>query len=189
MFLKRYRQRAVNKYLPHRGKALFDIGCEDGNLMRTLSDRFLFVYGCDPEFPEHRESENRVYIPQGFPEAMLGLPASLRFDVFTALAVFEHMPPKEIVESGRMIASRLERGGVLVATVPSPFVDHILHLLMFFNLIDGQEAHQHYGFVPKDLIELFDGSLRLVRHQKFQLGLNNIFVFEGTPQEFISVDC
>jgi hypothetical protein len=89
------------------------------------------------------------------------------------------MSPTDIAKAGRAIGRRLEHGGVLVATVPSPLVDHILHVLMFLRLIDGQEAHQHYGFVPKDLIKLFEGNLRLVKHRKFQLGLNNLFVFEG----------
>lgn len=178
-YLQRYRQRAISRYLPNRGRALFDIGCQDGALMHSLSDRFLFVYGCDPELDEIMTTGNHVRIPEGFPDALRRVPSSLSFDVFTALAVFEHMTAKDISESGGAIASRLEHGGVLVATVPSPLVDHILHLLISLRLIDGQEAHQHHGFVPKDLVKLFEGNLRLVKHRRFQLGLNNLFVFQG----------
>lgn len=180
-YLRTYRQRVIERYVPKMGGALFDIGCEDGNLMHKMAGRFKDIYGCDPDLSSIDIPNSQTSIEGRFPEALEKVPVSLKFDVFTALAVFEHMPTSEIKMSGRAISERLDNGGLLIATVPSPVVDHILHILMFLKLVDGQEAHQHYGFVPKDLIDLFAGELQLIVHKKFQLGLNNIFVFGKDP--------
>jgi len=68
---------------------------------------------------------------------------------------------------------------VVILTVPSPLVDHILALLRFLGLIDAMTLEQHYGFDPRQTVPLFNSSgFRLIRHRKFELGLNNLFVFE-----------
>lgn len=182
-YLRTYRQRVIERYVPKKGGALFDIGCEDGNLMHNMAGRFKYIYGCDPDLGSIDIPNGQTSIEGRFPKALDKVPDSLKFDVFTALAVFEHMPTSEIKMSGRAISERLDNGGLLIATVPSPVVDHILHILMFLKLVDGQEAHQHYGFVPKDLIDLFAGELKLIVHKKFQLGLNNLFVFGKDPSK------
>ena len=42
------------------------------------------------------------------------------------------------------------------------------------------EAHEHYGFDPRSVPEIFgSGRLRLERHRRFQLGLNHLFVFRN----------
>ncbi|HEY7819578.1 MAG TPA: hypothetical protein VIG29_15255, partial [Vicinamibacteria bacterium] len=58
------------------------------------------------------------------------------------------------------------------------------HALKFLRLIDGMALDEHHGFEPSDTPAIFSGfGLRLVRRRKFQLGLNNLFVFqrESTP--------
>jgi hypothetical protein len=73
----------------------------------------------------------------------------------------------------------LKPGGRIVITVPSPRVDAILHVLLKLRLIDGISAHEHYGFEPGLTPQVFPAPrFRLVRRQTFQLGLNNLFVFE-----------
>jgi hypothetical protein len=39
--------------------------------------------------------------------------------------------------------------------------------------------HEHYGFDPVDTLRIFSAPrFSLVGHRRFQLGLNNLFVFE-----------
>jgi len=45
--------------------------------------------------------------------------------------------------------------------------------------LDGMEAEQHHGFDPGEVVPLMAGAgLRLVRHERFELGLNHLFVFD-----------
>ena len=63
--------------------------------------------------------------------------------------------------------------------MPSPRVDDILHVLLKLHLIDGISAHEHYGFKPEGTPQIFPPpAFHLLRRQRFQLGLNNLFVFE-----------
>ena len=72
----------------------------------------------------------------------------------------------------------LSPGGRLIITVPHPFVDKILDVLFFLHLIEAETLDEHHGFEPNELFTYFSGALRLVLHERFQLGLNNVFVFE-----------
>jgi 2-polyprenyl-3-methyl-5-hydroxy-6-metoxy-1,4-benzoquinol methylase len=109
------------------------------------------------------------------------LPAG-SFDAATALAVVEHIPDGELTCWADALARLMNPGGVLVITVPNPTVDKILHVLMRLRLVAGMEAHQHHGFEPGDLDKIFTGpSWRCHKRRTFQLGLNNLFVYERMP--------
>jgi hypothetical protein len=63
--------------------------------------------------------------------------------------------------------------------VPSPSVDAILEVLLFFRLIKGMELDQHYGYDITKTQSLFESvGFQFITHQSFQLGINNLFVFE-----------
>ena len=66
-----------------------------------------------------------------------------RFDVITLLAVLEHVETDDLVVWRDACARLLEPGGLIVATVPSPRVDEILHTLMKLHVIDGMSVHEH----------------------------------------------
>jgi hypothetical protein len=53
-----------------------------------------------------------------------------------------------------------------------------LNILEKFKLIDGMQLHEHYGFKPSDTENIFAKDFKLVCKKTFQLGLNNLFVFE-----------
>lgn len=175
-FLQNQRISKVSKYLPKGGRFIFDVGCGDGAFLLSLNGSYSDRYGCDPmPFSIHPH----FYFVQGdVLRALSKISQQIKFDVFTSMAVFEHMAPDDIRAAGRAISQRLRPGGVLIATVPSPKVDAILHLLIRVGLLSGQESHQHWGFSPKDLEKHLEGYLRLKLRRRFQFGLNNIFVFE-----------
>src|SRR5262249_44716365 len=113
--------------------------------------------------------------PGHFPDA--GLDAG-PFDVITMLAVLEHVPPDSLERWARACAELLVPGGLVIATVPAPAVDHILHALMTLRVLDGMSVEEHHGFEPGLAPAVFGrAGFTLAHHGRFQLGLNNLFVF------------
>jgi hypothetical protein len=94
------------------------------------------------------------------------------------LAVLEHIPLSQQAQLARECARALAPNGRLIITVPSPFVDRILAILLRLRLVDGMAVEQHYGFKPDRVPALFGQELRVVTARRFQCGLNHLFVFQ-----------
>ena len=157
------------------GARVLDVGCSDGELFRQLGSRIGEGVGIDADLHESVEMPGFELIPGTFPE---NLRDSRRFDVITMLAVLEHVPRERQADIARACSRYLEPGGYLVVTTPAPVVDRILDVLLFLRLIDGMSLEQHYGFDPSDTPAIFSPhGLTLVKFRRFQLGLNNLFVF------------
>jgi hypothetical protein len=100
------------------------------------------------------------------------------FDAVCVLAVLEHVPAAVRADFASAIAGALLPGGEAILTVPSPAVDGLLDVMMRVGLLDGMEAEQHHGFDVAEVQPLFEGAgLVLEHHHRFQLGLNNLYVF------------
>jgi 2-polyprenyl-3-methyl-5-hydroxy-6-metoxy-1,4-benzoquinol methylase len=157
---------------------VFDIGCDDGYLLRKLSHITKRQDGVDPRLSTSLISHNSEMKKGFFPSAIEGYQMQGAYDAIFALAVFEHFTESDIRQSASVISKMLSPGGRLIITVPNPFVDKILDALMFLRLIEGQVVEEHHGFNPEELLGYFSDSLKLIKHEKFQFGLNNIFIFE-----------
>jgi len=178
--LRRYRTRVALRELPSSPRAVFDIGCDDGYLLASIGDDHTRRDGCDPVVSPSAERIGDTVLKGFFPEVVIESAPFYEpgdYDALTALAVFEHFEAEHFHQASPVLAEMLSDSGRLVATVPHPFVDTILHVLMFLRVIDGQEAHQHHGFDPRTLADHLP-DLRLVKRRRFQLGLNYLFVFE-----------
>jgi SAM-dependent methyltransferase len=175
--LQRWRISKARPYVP-AGARVLDIGCADGELFRQIPAVAEGV-GVDPDLPQETAAGPRTVLLKGlFPHV---LPDQQPFDVITMLAVLEHVPPECQRTLALDCARHLKPGGYLVITVPSPCVDCILAVLQFCRLIHGMALEQHYGYDPSRTGALFAvGGLELVHARRFQLGLNNLFVFRKT---------
>ena len=164
-----------------RSTRVLDIGCADGAMFRRFPHVAAFV-GIDPDVERSGDLAPHAKLLRGvFPEALAGDGA---FDVITLLAVLEHVPTEAQPLLAANCARYLAPGGRLVITVPSPVVDRILAVLKFLRLVDGMSVEQHYGFDARSTPRLFTAvGLRLVRSERFQFGVNNLFVFEKPAKE------
>ncbi len=91
----------------------------------------------------------------------------------------EHLPASQHRLFAEKCALMLKPGGVLIITTPSPLVDHLLDLLLALRLIDGMSLEEHHGFDPRQTPAIFSGcGLKLAKAARFQLGLNNFFIFQ-----------
>ena len=173
--LQRWRIKMAGAYLDS-GKRVLDIGCADGALFHLRLDLSDGV-GIDPDLEETATAPGNTLVRGLFPH---DLPDDRPFDVITMLAVLEHIPLDRQTELARDCQRVLKPGGHLIITVPSPTVDHILSVLRTVRLIDGMSLEQHFGFDVGETRPTFEGAgLVTVEARQFQLGLNNLFVFQN----------
>ncbi len=163
----------VRRYIPRGGRVL-DIGCADGALFRQLSRWIGSGVGVDPELARPAANARFQLIPGSIPEDLAGS----QFDAATMLAVVEHLPDDVITAMRDHCVRLVKPGGVVLITVPSPKVDIILNLLIALRLAGNMSFSQHHGFDTRTVPARFGNTgLDLVAHKRFQLGLNNLYVF------------
>jgi len=165
----------VNKAKPHipRGARLLDIGCADGHLLRELGPHVHDSVGIDPDATPKTAESYRI-VRGDFPD---DLHVDGPFDAITMLAVFEHFSEADrprVVEACRRL---LRPGGRVVITVPAPLVDRIVDVLRTLRLAHGMDIESHHGYDPDETARHFSG-FRVARHERFELGLNHLFVLE-----------
>ena len=176
--LQNWRIRKARPYIPQNARVL-DIGCGDGALFKALNGTLAEGIGIDPELTRSEKSARYQLIAGYFPQ---DLPTAAPFDAITMLAVLEHIPRNLQKQWASDCARCLKPGGHLIITVPSPQVDAILDVLTKLKIIDGMSLEQHYGFEAKQTPRIFEPELKLIKAATFQLGLNNLFVFQKPIQ-------
>jgi|SRR5688572_20169095 len=173
-FIQLWRLHVARRWIP-QGSRVLDIGCHQGEFFKMLGKRIAPSVGLDPLYKGNLEQNGHQFLPQEFHE---GLPfQDSSFDVIVLLATIEHMHQKSAV--AREARRLLSKSGYVVITVPSVFVDRILSVLLRIGIIDGMSLEEHHGFSPEDLPAIFlPEGFKFKRKEKFQLGLNNLYVFE-----------
>lgn len=175
LWLQRWRLTVAARWIPP-GATVLDVGCHQGELFRQIGGRIGPSIGMDPRAVVVERPGVKL-MSLSFAEGMPFNAAS--FDVITALATLEHIPNKESFarESARLVRP----GGRVIITVPTPFADLIVHLLVWLRLADGLSMDEHHGFEPSEVPAIFQRHGFTVAHSgRFQMGLNRIFVLERT---------
>jgi 2-polyprenyl-3-methyl-5-hydroxy-6-metoxy-1,4-benzoquinol methylase len=172
-------RRRIAKALPFipPGSSVLDVGCNDGALFRAAGDRIARGVGIDVRAPETWVGGPYELRLGEFPDV---LDPAETFDAVVMLAVLEHVPPEGLAAWAKVVPDVLVPGGRLIVTSPSPQVDEILHVLIKLRVIDGMEVREHHRFDPRTVPDIFGSeSLPLERWQRFELGLNHLFVFRN----------
>lgn len=175
--LQRIRISKVKKYL-NPGDTVLDIGTADGSLFKQIDYLGQGSVGIDPNLDETIVNPDYQFIAGTFPKDM-DQNREKAFDAITMLAVLEHIPESGYESLLDGCNRYLKPSGLVLITVPAPIVDTILAVLFKLRLIDGMELEEHHHFNIEKTLEIFPGSFyKLVCREKFELGMNNLFVFE-----------
>ena len=177
LYLQRRRIAQAGSFLT-QGARVLDIGSAEGALFEAVNFLIAGGLGIDPTLRQPVEREKYKLIPGFFPQDM---PRVEPFDAVTMLAVLEHFPETAYAGLAEGCRRFLKPGGKVIITVPSPRVDRILAVLQKLRLVHGMSLEEHHGYEVRQTAEIFcPPHFRLVCHRTFQLGLNNLFVFERT---------
>lgn len=172
--LRDWRYRIVESYIPY-GCILADIGGFDGSLLMRLYDKIKKGVCIDPLIEEKKDG--KIEFIKCRVTERLPLPDA-SFDVVTMLAVYEHLGDSRDFAASEIFRI-LRPGGIALLTVPERAVDNILKALIKLRLIDGMSFEEHGHFDSSDTIAIFQKyGFKLGRRVKFQVGLNNLFIFE-----------
>jgi SAM-dependent methyltransferase len=172
---QRLRARKAQKWLPD-GARVLDIGCDQGEFLRGVEGRIGPSVGIDPVTTPVAGPHFRL-LAEPFREPLPFADGS--FDAVVMLATLEHIRDKEPL--ARECRRLLVPGGRVIITVPQPFVDKICAAFMFFHLADCRSLEEHHGYDPTETESFFvRNSFTLEHHSRFELGCNNLFVFQRT---------
>ena len=159
-----------------KNDSVLDIGSVDGVMFEKWRGYISKGTGVDPILKEIVTTDLYTLLPGYFPQVC---PVGESYDAITMLAVLEHIPKQAQENLARGCFNFLKKGGRVIITVPSPQVDKILDVLLKLKLIHGMSLEEHYGFKPEDTLTIFaPPQFKLLHKSTFQLGLNNLFVFE-----------
>ncbi|MDX2197329.1 MAG: methyltransferase domain-containing protein [Cytophagales bacterium] len=173
--LRYWRISKVNPYI-HKDVQLLDIGCYDELLIKKFEGKIHSAVGIDPLLTADVHTAKYTLLKGYFPDV---LEAGKKFHVITMLAVLEHIDENYYDKVSQGCFHHLHPGGHLVITVPDALVDKVLDILIKIGILDGMSTDEHHGYDINNTRTLFEKSgLKLIKHKRFQLGLNNVFVFQ-----------
>ena len=175
-FLQNWRMRQALHHVRSKARDI-DVGAHEGELFEKLGARLAAGFGIEPLLTSSLQRASYVVEPGYFPTVRP--PAGESWDAITMLAVLEHVPRSSQAALAEACHQLLKPGGRVIITVPSQAVDHVLSVLKFLRLIDGMSLEEHFGFEPAETLRIFsEPRFKLIRHSRFQLGLNHLYVFE-----------
>ncbi|MDE0015051.1 MAG: methyltransferase domain-containing protein [Candidatus Poribacteria bacterium] len=163
----------VEPYIPESA-TLLDIGAGDGNFLRYLNGHLQSAVGIDSHLKQTIEFRTCYLVPGVFP---YDFKRELAFDVITMMAVAEHIPMEVFPDVAQACWKYLKPGGQVIITVQHPRVEGFLDLLKDLRIVEGFSMHEHYGFDPECLREIFN-RWTLIKRERWGFGCNNLFIFK-----------
>lgn len=172
-------QKRFNQVIPNipRDSIVLDIGCHQGELFKSMGTRLKSGFGIDPLLSKTIKNPLFTLIKGHFPNDWN---IKTELHCITMLAVLEHITKEQQQLLVNQIFNLLSPGGLAILTVPSIKTERLLKLLSRMRLIQGMSLKEHYGYDPEDTCMLFEkAGFILLKHQTFEWGLNNLFVFRS----------
>jgi 2-polyprenyl-3-methyl-5-hydroxy-6-metoxy-1,4-benzoquinol methylase len=165
-FLQRYRYRKARPEV--KGRVL-DIGCYDGSFLNELPGKG--HQGIDARLEAIRPGLEQVELAKYQPQQA--------FDTITCLATYEHFDHSNTQAFWDLAKRYVTPFGRVVMTVPHPLVDPIISAGKKLGLLDGMDEHQHRDVIHQSVLaKAHTHGFNLLKFERFQFGLNRLYVFE-----------
>ena len=157
------------------GRRVLDFGCgQHGWNAQRIAGNSPLVDGVDASLSAPKSIEHKVTL---YPH-LSDLPRA-DYQIVLALAVFEHIPPFQLVDVLASLDRVTTQDALILGTVPTPSARPVLEFLSFkLGLIDPSQIKDHWVYYDdlwlKEIISL--SPWRVKSYQKFQLGMNSKFI-------------
>ena len=162
-------------------KKVLDFGCgRHAWAARSIQKIARLVHGVDASLPCDQLQIDNVLLYQSIQQLPLE-----DYEVISALAVFEHIPPFDLVSVLHDLAQISSPNAILVGTVPTPLSRPLLEFLSLkLSLIDASQITDHWVYYDdlwlNEIIALTPWIV--TSYQLFQLGLNSEFILTKKSQ-------
>lgn len=153
---------------------LLDVGAGDGTFLRYLDGHLQSGVGIDSHLTQSVDFGRCHLVPGYFP---YDFETNTTFDIITMMAVAEHIPMDVFPDVADACWKYLKPDGQLIITVQHPRVERLLDLLKDLQIVEGFSMHEHYGFKPDCLPEIFS-RWKLIKRKQWGFRCNNIFIFQ-----------
>ncbi len=159
---------------------ILDLGCGSADILAYIEKHGIYV-GVDNnrEMMEGLSSEGNTteasFIFRDLDDGGLNLPNA--FDTVFLIAVIEHLKaPGRLLEE---MHDLLKDNGSVVVTTPTPLADKLHAHMSKIGFTHKDAVRQHHHLYARDeLVALFSShGYILFRYKRFELGLNQLFVF------------
>jgi hypothetical protein len=158
-----------------RQKRVLDFGCgRNAWAARSIKSLVRLVHGVDASLGTPEVVLDDILLVQS-----IGQLPRADYEVIAALAVFEHIPPFDLVNVLHYLAKISTPDAIIVGTVPTPLARPVLEFLSFkLGLIDSSQINDHWVYYDdlwlKEIVALTPW--KIGSYKLFQLGLNSEFV-------------
>ena len=156
-------------------KRVLDFGCgRHAWAARSIKKKATLVHGVDASLDKPEIVLDDVLLVQS-----IGQLPRADYQVIAALAVFEHIPPFDLVDVLHQLAKISTPDAIIAGTVPTPLARPVLEFLSLkLGLIDSSQINDHWVYYDdlwlKEIVALTPWKVQ--SYKLFQLGLNSEFV-------------
>lgn len=175
-FLARQRTRRVRPHV--HGRIVLDFGCgAHAWAARELSPLCKRIDGVEPTIEPCYVDGIRIM-------SSLEQVQDSDYDLVLALAVFEHLNPKNLRCILQRLSTLTRAKAQIVGTIPTPLARPVLEFLSYrLGVVDASQISDHKVYYDELWLQevLSDTPWELYMYQTFQMGLNGFFALNKRP--------
>jgi hypothetical protein len=175
-FLAKQRTKQILPYISRR--SVLDFGCgQSAWNAQSISGRCHSIVGVEPTIGKAKRI-GAVKVYSSLSECGA---ENQFFDIVIALAVFEHINPKDLQDLLVQMCDYTSADSKIIGTVPTPAARPVLEFLSYrLGLIDPTQIRDHKVYYDNLWWQqiLQPTPWKMTTYKTFQLGLNSFFVLE-----------